>query len=123
MRLIDADALVEKIEECWDVAQIQTATRRTGKTLWCVFHGGVNYCRNLVLDAPTIEAEPEQEGVWIYAPSGEALGGTDATYDYKCSLCGEYSVEGSKYCPNCGKKMKSGFIWKKDFLEAPKEEA
>lgn len=58
MRLIDADALLVGIEEYWDVAHIQCLTRETeaARLLWQGKHGGVNYCRNLVLEAHTIDA-------------------------------------------------------------------
>lgn len=115
MRLIDADALPVCTVYCLDEAGF-------GAKFDVVYKEDLDKARAIEL-VLLREPEPVREGVWIYAPSGEALGGTDATYDYKCSLCGEYSVEGTKYCPNCGKKMKSGFVWEKDFLEAPKEEA
>lgn len=58
MRLIDADALMELFDERLDSAHLQTVTRRTGKTLWSGIYGGVNWGRNTVADAPTIDAVP-----------------------------------------------------------------
>lgn len=97
MRLINADALPVNTVYCVDDAGF-------GAKFDVVYKEDIDKARAIEL-VLLREPEPEQEGVWIYAPSGVVLGGTDATYDYKCSLCGEYSVEGSKYCPNCGKKM------------------
>ena len=105
MRLIDADVLLKKWQSVLDEKADEKDT-----VAYLTFELFIERLR----EEPTIEAEPEQEGVWIYAPSGVALGGTDATYDYKCSLCGEYSVDNTEYCPNCGKKMKSGFVWEAD---------
>ena len=44
-------------------------------------------------------------GKWIYKCSSERLGGTDATYDYKCSACNSLALEDSTYCPWCGALM------------------
>ena len=46
-----------------------------------------------------------KHGEWSYEYSGDKLGGTDATYDYRCSVCDEFALEESNYCPNCGAKM------------------
>lgn len=48
------------------------------------------------------------EGEWIYEWSGDCLDGTDASLDYKCSLCCELATNPFSYCPNCGAKMKGG---------------
>ena len=48
----------------------------------------------------------QDEGEWIYEYSGEELDGTDASLDYKCSLCGELATDPWSFCPNCGAKMK-----------------
>lgn len=50
----------------------------------------------------------QSEGEWIYEYTGEALDGTDAPLDYKCSLCGELSTDAFNYCPNCGARMRGG---------------
>lgn len=49
-----------------------------------------------------------KHGEWIYEPSSDTLGGTDATYDWICSVCKGTSVDDTKFCPNCGAKMKGG---------------
>ena len=74
MRLIDADALEEKISDYMDTAHIQSVTRKSprARTLWSGIRGGVNYCRNLVFEAHTIEAEPVK---WI--PVAKARYGCD----------------------------------------------
>lgn len=50
----------------------------------------------------------QSEGEWTYDYTGEELLGTDAVYQYKCSLCGEHSIVPWRYCPDCGAKMKGG---------------
>ena len=83
MRLIDADALVNKFwqDEC------RTQTRRD-------FVAMVNY-------APTVDANPIVCGEWT---QGDC-------YDYGdvCSVCDWDSERDNckwSYCPNCGAKMK-----------------
>ena len=38
----------------------------------------------------------QSEGEWI------------GIWDYECSVCNEYNDIKTKYCPNCGAKMKGG---------------
>lgn len=57
------------------------------------------------IDKIKADAAEVVHGQWSYGYSGEKLGGTDATYDYLCSVCNEFAVEESNYCPNCGAKM------------------
>ena len=46
-----------------------------------------------------------KHGKWSYEYSSNALCGTDATYDWVCSVCKEMSVDDTAFCPNCGAKM------------------
>jgi hypothetical protein len=48
----------------------------------------------------------QSEGECLFEPSCDCLEGTDATLDFKCSLCGSREVEYFHYCPNCGAKMR-----------------
>lgn len=85
MRLIDADALIQK-----------ESVMRKG----CAYIEEIN-------NAPTIDAEPIKHGKWtvdekhteeIYTnPVYRSVCGKDVVMDY-----GEYAP----YCPNCGAKMK-----------------
>ena len=38
------------------------------------------------------------------------LSGTDAEYCCKCNVCGGFAVDAFAYCPECGAKMKGGYI-------------
>ena len=102
MRLIDADALKELFDERLDGAHIQVAIRRTGKTLWSGIHAGVNWSRNMIIEAPTIDPESlRPKGRWEEY----------CNFWRKCSICGctwhEQWVMSKQlnYCPNCGAKM------------------
>lgn len=104
MRLIDADALLEKIIPKNQEAQFQ--------------------CVNVkdIINAPTIEAQPEQperkpyHEVWISAlrtaqsepKTGRWMYIDDGYADYyKCDRCERISVVATNYCPNCGVRMKN----------------
>lgn len=50
----------------------------------------------------------QSEGEWIHEYTGEWLDGTDASLDYKCSLCEELATDPFSYCSHCGAKMKGG---------------
>lgn len=97
MRLIDADALDDKIAKMKYVNSDDV--------------------RALVANAPTIEAEPVKHGKWI-GDQGKTKGEVikldeDGMVDRSacCSCCDvwlvasdEYAVVG-RFCPNCGAKM------------------
>ena len=107
MRLIDADALMELFDERLDRAHLQTVTRRTGKTLWSGIHGGVNWGRNTIADAPTIDAVPVVHGRWVQVICHVEFedGFVDRLYEC-CSRCHESNGrKTSDYCPNCGARM------------------
>ena len=88
MRLIDADALLERM-------------KRTNRYFNVKFD---------IEEAPTIEAEPVRHGRWKEMHyEGGILDGTN--FD-RCSVCGYERVFNDpalktvfKYCPNCGAKM------------------
>lgn len=83
MRPIDADALME-----------------TFKTR-CV----LAWVKNIVNNAPTIDAVPVVYGEWTLITSPSIL-----YKHYRCSECGEMVYNKSLYCPNCGAKMDGGGI-------------
>ena len=83
MRLIDADALKNKLcEDCFG-----DCTRDC-------------YEAHLIKAQPTIEAEPIRRGRWIREPNCW----------YRCTVCGDHypSIADNmkyNYCPNCGARM------------------
>ena len=46
----------------------------------------------------------QSEGEWIWTENGEA----DCEKYWVCSVCKEHDFVKTKYCPNCGAKMKGG---------------
>lgn len=101
MRLIDADALIERLKPYIDK------------------YGAEEFPYNMVHDAfiyevekePTVDAEPVRHGKWMPLPY-------DSGGYWKCSSC-ETPTEASganllyKYCPFCGARMDAD-----DYLES-----
>jgi hypothetical protein len=83
MRLIDADALIQKRNHAKAYAQ----------DMYVIGQG-------YVMDAPTIDAVPVVRGEWI--PAKDPY---DRVYCYRHAGCGCEHNEQSAYCPNCGAKM------------------
>ena len=50
----------------------------------------------------------QSEGKWVYEYTGDWLEGTDASLDYKCTLCDQRATDPWNFCPHCGAKMKGG---------------
>lgn len=97
MRLIDADALMNSLEQPFNhffwrfvpPEEVQQAA---------------DYARfvKAITAAPTIDAEPVRHGLWMWEGRFKA-----------CSLCGSYIDKDNtlganhwKFCPYCGAKMK-----------------
>lgn len=88
MRLIDADALHERVQETMEAGLIYS-----GMTIAEFIHA-------LVDEAPTIDAEPVRRGYWKVWYHG----GT--SFSYTCSFCGMHTPnEKTPYCAYCGAKM------------------
>lgn len=99
MRLIDADALMEKV--CGNCQGYDCVPDATDTVYGCMFADAID-------DAPTVEAEQVRHGRWI-----EHGGGVVAT----CSNCNAsyikdvlqslspYAEHLTPFCPNCGKPM------------------
>ena len=90
MRRIDADALKEAL-----------SIFNAGNPH---FLNGIKTAREIIDDAPTIEAEPVRRGKWTTHRT--------LTHDgeWYCSAC-DYEptvFENTPYCPNCGAKMETG---------------
>ncbi len=81
MRLIDADALADTLNEL-----------------------GVPYRADVqlaIFESPTIDATPIRHGRWVKNdPHCDGL-----AFLWNCSECGEESDEGYRYCPACGARM------------------
>lgn len=88
MRLIDADALMEKI--CAGCSQADCVPDATDTVYGCILSESID-------KMPTIEAEPVQHGQWIEDVSR-------GSYSIYCSCCGchKETICPSNYCPNCG---------------------
>ena len=93
MRLIDADALKEKIDNIWNGRPLSFLGARILAT---------------IDEAPTIEAGRPQ-GEWVDAEIPLESGGTMPIQ--VCNLCKTfyplaYTGGGHRFCPNCGARMK-----------------
>ena len=94
MRLIDADALINELNN----------SHYPGAPY---IDAGVSIAIGKVCDAPTIEPQ-RKKGTWI-----EQDDSWDGVY-YECSACGEPWTlidgtpwdNGMKFCPNCGAEMR-----------------
>ena len=84
MRLIDADALIEK----------RSPAKVYFPDMYVIGQG-------FVMDAPTIEATPVVHGKWNVI--GMRPVGTRLTH--YCSICGGHGNDDMSYCPNCGALM------------------
>ena len=97
MRLIDADALGEKVVPY---------TLERG----CVIgrHSGIaDAVLKLIDDAPTIDAEPVRHGRWEAVTESVWNLQTPVLQGWRCSLCGRYEPQKEPYC-HCGAKMDGG---------------
>ena len=90
MRLIDADALLEKkfetIEYAYDVvSEID------------------------IEEAPTIEAKSVKHGEWVITEKQGVTGRKIKFHTATCSMCKKSNGRHrNNYCPNCGAKMDGG---------------
>ena len=99
MRLIDADALMDELENEQPLNWTDSPGEIQEQADWERFKGMVSV-------ANTIEAEPVRHGRWVHAK----------TYyesdECNCSLCGQLMTtkigKRMNYCPNCGAKMDGG---------------
>lgn len=91
MRLIDADELFKKVDSSRFKNNHKTSE---GRMVHIDEH---NHFMKMIVDAPTVDAQPIVHAHWIELPS-------------KCSHCEHvlsfmYNYRKSKYCDNCGAKM------------------
>ena len=101
MRLIDADALNERVNES------QRDNPHKDPKTWVSHTNEHGHFLDMIIEAPTIDAEPVRHGRWevnirmcykAYPPYESKRG-------YKCSLCGRGTRSKKEpYC-HCGAKM------------------
>ena len=87
-RLIDADALINRIDSIIKVNRLDT------QKVWFTPNGA----KLLVEEQPTIE---ERKGKWLQDKHDIAGYGY-----FDCSECGADFYDTYDFCPNCGAKMK-----------------
>lgn len=100
VRLIDANALYEKVDE--------SQAHNNHKGIECMVHNAEHaHFKYMISQAPTIDAVPLRHGQWIdkgdYAVCTECGGNSGTQYD---------GVEPiplmTQFCPHCGAKMDGG---------------
>ena len=92
-RLIDANALLEKVQFRMEIDNKNAE----------IIAGCVNIARRLIENAPTVDAVEVVHGRWIAVPSSDMMTGKA----FKCSECNKmrYGSFMPNYCQNCGAKM------------------
>lgn len=106
MRLIDKDALYEKLKADEDLARQRAIDTPNSFPNGSLNPAAVRYMaqlsertrlKEMVYDAPTIEPE-RKKARWIKMSDADGI-------FYACSECGEWHEEISNFCPNCGARM------------------
>lgn len=101
MRLIDADAEIERLESDF----CKKCERRKPYPIFGVgcCSCGIQDAVEIMDNAPEIKAEPVRHGRWslkiLY------IGGDDKIRVFECSECSNYANMKCDFCPNCGAKM------------------
>ena len=94
MRLVDANALRNRLGEMWGIPKD--------------WDGDIDQlCEDVFLaidEAPTIEAESVRHGYWIKKFVESIEWNFDEIF-YECSECALLSKSVSEFCPHCGAKM------------------
>lgn len=102
MRLIDADALLEKAKQEQRFYKDEYDAMESGyldeeRKIVKEAYSTMTDCVSLINNAPTIDAKPIRHKRWIYLDSEEGI--------FECSYCKERVAYPSDYCPQCGAKM------------------
>lgn len=95
MRLIDADALDARIYNDIPIRVFGSVAKMANM-------------REIISQAPTIDAEPVRRGRYIGTEYDGYADGNPVFYEWICSECEcvfEDDKPTYKYCPNCGAKM------------------
>lgn len=93
MRLIDADVLIEVLQN--REIHAENVDKRTA----------IKGDRQAVINAPTI---PIRATAILLPPHGKWKDINGDGQAWKCSVCGEVLCCNDNYCPNCGAKMDRG---------------
>ena len=107
MRLIDADELRKEKLDLIDreklVQEIKSQSNRLCLGNISTSDIDVEDIVQLIVDAPTVDAEPVRHGKWQPMNERNEIYGDV----YMCDNCGHGFVicENFHYCPNCGEKM------------------
>ena len=107
MRLINADALENKIEESWHALQMMDNTQNADLVM-----EGLYIAEQHLKKQPTVEAEPVRHAHWIWK-------GDEGDSRFMCSACGGKENAPTcmgvpdiwEYCPNCGARMEEYMNW------------
>ena len=88
-RLIDANAYIAELcKDCGCGCDLDKD--------YCILVGGL-------MAAPTVDAVEVVHGRWLKGTRSLISG--SIIVGHCCSLCNEFNVRNSNYCPNCGAKM------------------
>lgn len=97
MRLVDADALLDKL----DSICVEKMNSKKPCPLVCTLCP-LSDMLDVIEDAPTVDAAPVRHGRWIFNPK-DAI---EMMFTLpKCSECGAESPNGGNYCPSCWARM------------------
>ncbi len=102
-RLIDADALFERMQEFVD----EDWNRRLGGIFTDAVDTGIDFAEN----AETIEAVPVVHGEWKFIDLSRNYLEPPYGDTCECSVCGlviDVSETNYNFCPNCGAVMRKG---------------
>lgn len=96
MRLIDADALIKKLESnSWNIDEWELPFDHVTAGLKANAMD-----RETVEGMPTVDAVPVKHGKWIQVGHIEHM-----QIVYRCSACNGQTIVDGKFCPNCGARM------------------
>lgn len=106
MRMIDADALKENLSKSYDSLRklydglIYNSEKAVCSGQLATFLEAIM----LIMEAPTIDAEPVKHGQW--EKRKDVIGFVRCSVCHDCNIYDDWA-DGKKwsYCPNCGAKM------------------
>lgn len=102
MRLIDADEMLLDESEAYMSAQLKVDSITRGINE--IVHRKIQM---LLMDTPTVDAEPVKHGKWIEKRKKTFFEGLYEV-KYICSCCGDVVYGKYNYCSDCGAKMDGG---------------
>lgn len=100
MRLIDADALLERIAKRKQEVHDQSFAPNPYRDAYdCCRFDELNIVRNMTRNARTVD--PVKHGYWVDTGRADYY----LNKEYRCSCCNSVDYLRSPYCYNCGAKM------------------